>query len=348
MLLLLSAAYAQCPGDETIQGALTCSSEITETIDHTEDSHLGGTLDGEEYTCGDPWPNQDQIAPEHVWSFTCQLAGTVRMLITDLPCDLDIYVLDDTCDPYAGCLYGSTQSYAVDDEVTFECSPGQTYYIVVEAYGTEHLDIASGPCTDSDGNVYSPDYTLSFDVSSSTGCAEDCNNGEDDDLDGDVDCDDQDCWTEPFCCERDGDGYWDEECGGDDCDDDDASVHPGAREDGGSGDRGNGVDDDCDDIIDEGTLDYDDDGDGWTEMDGDCDDADPDVNPGQEEIPDNGKDDDCDGVVDTEEEPSDDTGEAVGEKGDGNDRECGCAATGSVGALGVLALMGLVGIRRRT
>ena len=35
---------------------------------------------------------------------------------------LDIYVLDDTCDPYAGCLYGSTQSYAVDDEVTFECS----------------------------------------------------------------------------------------------------------------------------------------------------------------------------------------------------------------------------------
>ena len=346
MLLLLAQAWATCPPDETVRAALTCSSEIYGIIDHTEDSHLGGEDGVDDYTCGEPWVGENQVAPEHVWSFTCQLPGSVRMLITDLPCDLDIYILDDTCDPNTGCLYGSTQSYSVDDEVTFECVPGQTYYIVVEAYGTDHFDDAGGPCLDEDGNVYSPDYTLSFDVSSSTGCAEDCDNGLDDDLDGVLDCDDVDCWSEPLCCDRDGDGYWDEACDGDDCDDDDATVHPGAPEDGGSGGNGNGVDDDCDGTIDEGTNDHDDDGDGYTEKDGDCDDADPDVNPGEEEIPGNGKDDDCDGLVDE----VDDTGDGgkLDGRGDAQERDCGCAAPNAAGGpLGLLALLGLVGLARR-
>ena len=359
LILSLHAAFASCPKAETVAGELTCSSKYSGIVLHNEDSHLGGDCDkGLCYTCGDPHANEEQLAPEAVYSFQCQQAGTVAMLIDGLTCDLDIYVLDGTCDPYGGCLYGSTNPYAKADEVTFDCVPGDTYYIVVEAYGTDHLDVASGPCTDPAGDVYSPTYTLSFDVSASTGCAEDCDDGDDNDLDGDIDCDDTDCWTESMCCDADGDNVRAEACGGTDCDDSDDTVYTGAPEDGGAGDdSGDGLDNDCDDIVDEGTNAYDDDGDGYSEDEGDCDDGDPAVHPGAEEIEGNGVDDDCDDSTsddapedtappadsdqrgDTDHGPPADTGGETGKEG-----ECGCG-TGAAG-FWLLALLPAV-LRRR-
>ncbi len=343
-------ASAGCPPDVEVLDELTCSSSILSQVVHTDPSYLGGEcVDEDCYTCGEPHADEEQVAPEAVYSFQCQLAGTVSLLITDLPCDLDIYVLDDTCDPYGGCLYGSTSPYADNDGVDFECTPGQIYYIVVEAYGTEHLDVASGPCTDdgtATGNVYSPTYTLSFDVSASTGCAEDCDDSQDNDLDGDIDCDDLDCWSEPLCCDHDRDGAISLDCNGDDCDDENASIYPGAPEDGGmeSG-IGDQVDNDCDGEIDEGTLTNDDDGDGFSEEEGDCDDDDTTLHPEAVDIPGNGIDEDCDGS-DAEVEEDGDTGvdESKAEQG----FFCACSARpGSVGSLGALLLLGGVALLRR-
>jgi len=50
------------------------------------------------------------------------------------------------------------------------------------------------------------------------------------------------------CADADGDGYEDEACGGTDCDDADAGINPGAAE------AHDGVDQDCDDLVDEGAL----------------------------------------------------------------------------------------------
>ncbi len=152
----------------------------------------------------------------------------------------------------------------------------------------------------------------------------------------------------------------------DDCDDNDPFVNPDATE------VANGVDDDCNGIVDD--VPVDEDGDGWS-ADEDCDDSDPDVSPGDDEVCDNGVDDDCDGDVDEADcddpVPSDDDDtaadddDAAGDDDDASDDDdaaddddggggrgggrrssgCGCDATGGAGAL--LALFVLGGRRRR-
>jgi hypothetical protein len=86
-----------------------------------------------------------------------------------------------------------------------------------------------------------------------------------------------------------------------DCDDSDPDARPGGVE------APDGVDNDCDGLVDEGTASVDDDGDGSCESPvfcsdlsdpGDCDDSDPAIGPHAEELLDNGRDDDCDGRVD--------------------------------------------------
>ena len=112
--------------------------------------------------------------------------------------------------------------------------------------------------------------------------------------------------ADPETVDSDGDGHAADQ----DCDDDDAAVHPGADE------LCNGVDDDCDEEVDEGLLSTvytDADGDGHGDADteaevctpaadqvalgDDCDDGDPGVFPDAEELCD-GADNDCDGDVD--------------------------------------------------
>src|SRR5678815_4016003 len=103
-------------------------------------------------------------------------------------------------------------------------------------------------------------------------------------------------------------------CDGD-CHDNDPEVYPGAIE------VPDGVDQDCDGIVDEGTIYYDDDGDGFPEAGGDCDDANAAISPAAAEVC-NGVDDDCDGTIDDGLPCRDDDGDGFTElAGDCNDAD---------------------------
>ncbi len=100
-----------------------------------------------------------------------------------------------------------------------------------------------------------------------------------------------------------------------DCDDANANANPRITE------TYNGIDDDCNSVIDDHTSAYDDDGDGQTELDGDCDDDDDEVYAGAAQVWD-AKDNDCDTITDEGTDYYDDDGdgypEIAGDCDDGN------------------------------
>jgi len=160
-------------------------------------------------------------------------------------------------------------------------------------------------------------------------------------------------------------GIWDEDGdgfppAGGDCDDTDPSIYPGAPE------VADGVDQDCDDVVDEGTEAFDDDGDGQTEDEGDCDDANPFAFPGATEACDQDLLDlDCDGCPGSTDpdcggtcgEPAgdDDDSAAAGDDDDATlaapaeppDAGCDCAQSLMVTPVLPVLLLPLAGLRRR-
>ena len=138
--------------------------------------------------------------------------------------------------------------------------------------------------------------------------AEEVIDGVDNDCDGLIDCDDPDIADSDLCNDADDDGFTADV----DCDDNDPNTYPGAVE------FCDGVDNDCDEEIDEDAadaptwyLDADSDGfgdpensitscfppEGYVENSTDCDDSDPNTFPGAAEVLD-GVDNDCNGLID--------------------------------------------------
>jgi hypothetical protein len=127
---------------------------------------------------------------------------------------------------------------------------GRFAYGLQSDFDQDGFSVCDGDCDDGRATVH-------------PGAAEICN-GLDDDCDGTADnggntlCTDTDACTTDLCggfaaClhplhDGDGDGFADLQCGGTDCADADPLVHPGATE------QCNGLDDNCDSVVDEGGV----------------------------------------------------------------------------------------------
>ena len=241
------AVRADDPGTCPVQApAVNCSSFTLDSFSSLDPSNLTT------YSCGDPFAPVDQTGPDHQYAFECQTDGPVTIGLTAEDCDLDLYVLDSSCNSETGCLVGDTAG-DTPTEVTFDCVAGQDYIVSVEGFGFTSGG-APRSCTDGDG------YGLRvLEFGAGTGCPEHCQDFVDNDLDGKVDCEDSDCSGNAQCiamCDMDGDGFYrpDPTCYGLDCDDLDPAINPAAQEI-----CGNGVDENCDGF---GLLSDDEDADG--------------------------------------------------------------------------------------
>ncbi|MBT3219274.1 MAG: lamin tail domain-containing protein, partial [Proteobacteria bacterium] len=127
---------------------------------------------GSTYQCGSV-PGSWQEGPDHVYSFSCPMTGMVDLEVSNMDCDLDFYVLDNTCNP-ANC-FGATNYDITTDSLTFPCIAGNNYYLVVEGYGFTFTGFASevlgfnpnGGYCDADNPGTLGNYQLSFAKSSS-------------------------------------------------------------------------------------------------------------------------------------------------------------------------------------
>ena len=198
--------------------------------------------------------------------------------------------VDDNCDSLV-------DNGAIDAPIWYADADGDTYgdaaVTLAECTAPDGYLVDDTDCDDTDATVYPGAAEIPYD-----GIDQDCN-GDD-------------------VIDADGDGYVADVAGGDDCDDTDADVYPGSLE------IADGIDSNCDSIVDEGTAWYDDDGDGYTEDGGDCNDAVAATNPAGVEVAD-GVDQDCDGVVDEGTDYYDDDrdgySESVGDCNDGDPRQ---------------------------
>ncbi|MGC6492781.1 MAG: hypothetical protein ACON5B_08060, partial [Myxococcota bacterium] len=131
---------------------------------------------------------QSQAGAEHIYTFTCPHTGLAFAQIKDLDCDLDLFVMEATCDPSADVAdYNTSTVVSGSHFVEWFCVESEVYYLVVEGYA---LDANPGSCPPGGLfgflNAYSDYRIFAY-------CEEICDDGEDNDGDLDVDCGDDDC-----------------------------------------------------------------------------------------------------------------------------------------------------------
>ena len=128
----------------------------------------------QDYACLD----MPELGPERVYAITGTEESRVEITMTPAgETDLDLWVLEETCDPDS-CLVSSPGFGS--EFVAFTAEVGTVYYVVVDGFAYE------------EGG---------FSIEAVCSTAEICDNEEDDNDNGLVDCEDSDCWEDDACAE---------------------------------------------------------------------------------------------------------------------------------------------------
>jgi len=278
-------------------------------------------------------PENNYAVSQATMTYSCEWDSEVTVTVTPTgdDCDVDILLLDGSCDDSSAisCLDSSTNGGGSTDSITFDCDSSTTYIFDVRRAEGGYWPFAdcqdwhdfdfdievecSENCDDSNDGDEDYDGLENCLDSDCPVCQEDCDDGEDNDYDGLIDCEDPDCSSENYCCDVDGDGYFSDSvvCGGDDCNDlalTGQLINPGMPEE-----PADGIDSNCDGREDcYQDLDHDTYGaplivqtapgallclvPGLADNDMDCDDGDPEryERPPEQEIPANNRDETCD------------------------------------------------------
>ena len=186
------------------------------------------------------WGNQDDVG--------VRAEATAVLGWTDSGSDASLVVYDDDADA----LNGGQIVYMAFDITSTDNAFSQRDELLENAF---YWIASDGVCPDADADGYEADWCAGADcddtdpavnpAAAESDAAANCDDGKDNDCDGDADLADADC----SCPDADADGYASDACGGDDCDDANAEVNPGHAEV-----KDNGIDDDCDGQVDEGCF----------------------------------------------------------------------------------------------
>ena len=158
-----------CPGlCEGTPVALTCGTSYSPTLD-------GQPAAIDVYGCGSAWT----WGAELVYTFTPDTDFRISLLDIADRSDVTLHLLEGACEATACAAYDSQNLVA-------DLSAGETYYFVADSY-----------------NGATGEVPLYFQCGPE---AELCSDGRDNDLDGETDCGDTDCVSEPDCAQACGPG----------------------------------------------------------------------------------------------------------------------------------------------
>ncbi len=240
---LVDCLDEDCAGDPICQDPTLCDEAMPLDLGRTAGMAMGPSRTSAA-SCTLPVNGAD--GPEMVYAFGPEDGGTYCIDTRGSMIDTVLTVRGEPCDDPAGeiaCNDDFGMGFDASSEVEVELMDGATYYVIVDTFagggGDFFVNVREGSCgddpveicddgfdNDGNGDVDCDDIACALDPACPILGDENCGDEVDNDGDGDVDCADADCALSPLCVEDCNNGVDDDADGDVDCDDLDCLLDP--------------------------------------------------------------------------------------------------------------------------